>query len=86
MGILFRLYINALLNGNPFVVVVTIIGAVALAMGPFQEGLSRRDPAAIGIVAFVILGTVVLLALAIVDRKLNPPEGKGRKSGRSKRR
>ena len=81
---LFLRYINALLDGNPFVLVPTIIAAVALAMGPFHEALSRKDPAAIGIAAFVILGVVVLLALAIVDRRLNPPEGKRRKSGRPK--
>ena len=86
VGFLLRLYINALLKGNPFVVLITVVGAVALSVGPFQEGLSRRDPAAIGIVAFLILGVVALLTLAIVDRKLNPPEGERRKSGRSNRR
>jgi hypothetical protein len=86
LGFLIRLYVDALMKGNPLAVLVTVVGAVALSVGPFYEGLSKRDPAAIGIAGFIAFGIVALLALAIVDRKLNPPEGKARKKGRPRRR
>jgi hypothetical protein len=83
-----RLYVDALMKGNPLAVGVTVIGAVALSVGPFYEGLSSRDPAAIGIVVLILLGIFILLTLAIVDRKLNPPQdkGKSKSKGRSTRR
>lgn len=84
MAFLFRWWIKALLDGNKFVVAVTGLGAVALALGPFSQALASRDPAAIGIVAFVAVGAVVLVVLAIVDRRLNPPARKPKSKPKSK--
>ncbi|QEH35740.1 hypothetical protein OJF2_42970 [Aquisphaera giovannonii] len=74
VGALLRLYINALLRGNPFVVAITAIVAVAVSVGPFYEGLSRREPGAMFLAGLVLVGIIILLAVAIVDRKLNAPK------------
>ncbi len=37
-----RIYVNALLKGNPFAIAVTLVGMVLLSVGPFYEGLSKR--------------------------------------------
>ncbi len=76
MGWLLRLYVNALFNGNPFVVGVTLIVALAVSIGPFEEGISKGDPAAIGLMGLVLVGILVLLTVAIIDRRNNPPRGK----------
>ena len=69
MNLLLRFYFNALFKGNPFVVAVTVIGVVALCVGPFYDGLASRDPGAIGIVALIITGILIVLAVAIIDRR-----------------
>jgi hypothetical protein len=75
---LLRVYFNALFKGNPVVVAVTVIGVVALCVGPFHDGLASRDPAAIGIVALIVTGILIVLAVAIIDRRNNSPRGKNR--------
>ncbi len=84
MNLLLRLYFNALFKGNPFVVAITIIGVAALCVGPFYEGLSKRDPAAIGIVALILLGITILLVVAIIDRRNQSPKGKNRSPNRGR--
>lgn len=84
IGILFRIYINALLNGNPIAVVPTLIVAVVLGSSFFYEGISQRDPAAIAFAVIAGLMLIVVLAIAIVDRRLNPK--KPRTPARSNRR
>jgi hypothetical protein len=86
LGILFRLYINALLKGNPFVLVPTLVVAAALGAGPFSQALSSRDPVAIGVAVIIALGILFVLGIAIIDRKLNPPSKKNPSSTRSSRR
>ena len=76
MGLLLRLYINALMKGNPVVVALTMVGAVALSVGPFARGLAERDPAAIGMAAAVLAMIVVLLAVGVIDRGMNPERDK----------
>ncbi len=83
MGFLIRLYVNALLKGNPFVVIVTIVAVVALSAGPFYQALTSGDSTAIGIALFAAVGLLVVFTVAIIDRKNNAPKGK---SGKSKRR
>lgn len=80
MGFLLRLYVDALLKGNPLVVAVTVIGVVALSVGPFYRGVSSGDPGAIGLAVLVLMGILVVLAVAIIDRRNNTPRGKGRGS------
>jgi hypothetical protein len=72
MRILLRLYLDALVKGNPFAVALTVVGAVALSVGPFYEGVSRRDPVAIAMMAGVGVMFAIVLAVAVIDRKLNP--------------
>ena len=80
MGVLFRLYINALLNGNPFVVALTVVVAAAVSVGPFYEGVSNRDPVAIAMMALVGLMFAIVIAVAIIDRKINQKKsGTGRR-------
>jgi hypothetical protein len=86
MGILFRLYINALLRGNPFVVLITVIGGVAVSVGPFYEGLASRDPVAIGFAGFIFVGILIVLTVAVIDRRLNAPKTKKGSSSRPSRR
>jgi hypothetical protein len=71
MLLLLRLYINALVNGNPIAVAITVVGVVALSVGPFHEGISHRDPAAIALMVVVGLMFILLLAIAIIDRRRN---------------
>jgi predicted PurR-regulated permease PerM len=86
LGLLLRLYFDALMKANPFVVAITIVGVVAVSVGPFYEGLSRRDPAAIAIVAPIFLGILILLTVAIIDRRNNAPRGKNRRPNQGSRR
>jgi hypothetical protein len=86
LRILLHLYMNALVKGNPVVVAVTVIGLVALSMGPFSRALSSKDPVAIGIVAFVTLGILFVLAIAIIDRRSNAPKKKRRRPQSSRKR
>ena len=79
MGFLFRVYINELAKGNPFVVVPTAIVAVAASVGPFYEGLSTGDPWAIGLVTLILLGIAVVLTVAIIDRRSDPERKKKRR-------
>jgi hypothetical protein len=79
MGILFRLYIDALLKGNPFVVFITIVAAVSVSVGPFYEGLQSRDPWAIGFMVLVLLGILLVLTVAIIDRRNDPERKRMRK-------
>lgn len=72
MRFLFRVYLNALLNGNPIALIPTLVVVVAVSVGPFYEGLSQRDPGAIALASLIGLLFTVLLVVAIVDRKLNP--------------
>lgn len=84
MAFLLRWWINALVDGNKFVVLVTMVGAAALAAGPFRQALAGGDPMAIGIAGFVVAVAVLLVVLAIVDRRLNPPARKPRNKAKSK--
>jgi hypothetical protein len=84
VGILFRLYVNALLKGNPFVVGITVVAALAVSAGPFHNGVSKGDPGAIGLAALILVGILILLTVAIIDRR-NTPRGKGRGPTRSGR-
>jgi hypothetical protein len=79
LGLLLRLYVDALLKGNPLVVALTVVAAVAVSAGPFYKGLSSGDPAAIGIVALILAGILLLLTVAIIDRRINGPRGKGKR-------
>ena len=86
MPFLLRWWVNAFLKGNPFVVLVTVAAAVALSVGPFYEGLKSRDPTAIGFAIFVLVGILIVVTIAIIDRKLNPVDGKKRpRSGAGRR-
>jgi hypothetical protein len=67
-----RVWINLLARGNPFAIAVTAIGAVAISVGPFYEGLKSGDPAAIWLVALIFAGIVLILVVGIIDKKLNP--------------
>jgi ABC-type Mn2+/Zn2+ transport system permease subunit len=78
MRILFRIYVDQLLKGNPFVVAVTLALAIGLSVGPFYEGLKSGDPAAIGLVVLILLGITLVLVVAIIDRR-NDPERKRKK-------
>lgn len=78
MGFLLRLWVNALFKGNPFVVGVTVLGGLALSAGAFYEGVTSRDPVALGLIGLLLGGMLVILTVAIVDRRMNPPRGKGR--------
>jgi hypothetical protein len=81
-----RLYFDALFKGNPFVVAITAVGVLAVSIGPFYQGVSSRDPAAIGLMVLVFLGILLILTVAVIDRRNNPPKGKGREPNRSGRR
>ncbi len=72
MGLLFRIYLNALLNGNPLALIPTLVAVVAVSVGPFYEGLSRRDAGAIALASLVGLMLTIVIVIAIVDRRLNP--------------
>jgi hypothetical protein len=81
--VLLRLYIDALLRGNPFVVGLTMIGVAAVSVGPFYQGVTQRDPVAIGLMCLVAVLATILIAVALLDRKLNAkpkarPVAKGR--------
>jgi hypothetical protein len=78
-----RVWINLLIKGNPFAIAVTAIGAVAISVGPFYEGLKSGDPAAIGLVALILVGITLLLVVAIIDKKLNPDPKKKQASKRA---
>jgi len=73
---LLNLYIRALMKGNPFAVAIAIAGAVALGMGPFSDGIRRRDPVAITLMVLVVSLIAILIVVGAVDRKLNPPKPK----------
>ncbi len=72
MNVLLRLYVNALLRGNPFVVIPTMLVAAAIGVPFLYDGLSQRDPVAVGVVVVITLMFLVLRAVGVVDRKLNP--------------
>jgi hypothetical protein len=78
-GRLLRLYVDQLLKGNPFAVVFTIIWVVGVSVGPFYDGITRRDPAALGLMGLVGFLCVVFLVILIVDKKLNPKKPPPRK-------
>ena len=85
MGILFRLYLNALFKGNPLAVVPTALAAGVVGFAGLSEGVAQRDPVAIGVLAVVGLMFAALLVIGVIDRKLNPPvkaqDTQRRKSG-----
>jgi hypothetical protein len=64
VGWLLRIYIDALVKGNPIAVLFTAVMAVAISVGPFYNGLRERDPVAITMVC--VFGGAILLALGIV--------------------
>jgi hypothetical protein len=78
-----RLYMHYLMKGNPFVVALTAIGAVALSVGPFYQGLKSGDPAAIGLVLLILVGITLVLVVAIIDRRMNPDQKKKRAPARA---
>ncbi len=57
-----------------------------MSIGPFYEGVSKGDPAAIGLMGLVLLGMLVLLTVAVIDRRSNPPRGKRPSPSRAGRR
>jgi len=83
VGILFRLYLNALFKGNPLAVIPTAIAAGVVGFAGLSEGVAQRDPVAIGVLAVVGLMFLTLLVIGVVDRKLNPP-AKGQNTQRQK--
>src|SRR4051812_11196109 len=85
MGLFLRLYINALLKGNPFVIGITIVGAVALSLGPFSRGIKSGDPAAIGLVVLAALGIVLVLTVSIIDRWNDPEFQRERRKKKKKK-
>lgn len=86
MGVLLRLYVDALMKGNPVVVFLTMVAAVAVSVGPFYEGISKRDPTAIGLMIGILVMIVILLSVVIIDRKNNPDNKKKRPASKSGRR
>lgn len=64
LGWLLRIYVDALVKGNPIAVFFTAVMAVAISVGPFYSGLQERDPVAITMVC--VFGGAILLALGIV--------------------
>ena len=81
---LLQWYIRALLKGNPFAVAIAVAGAVALGMGPFAEGIKRRDPVAIGLLIGVVAMFAIVVVVAIVDRKMNAPKKRSATARESK--
>ena len=71
LGRLLNLYVEQLLKGNPIAVVFTIIWVVAVSVGPFYEGITRRDPAALGLMGLVGFLCVVFLVIVIIDKRSN---------------
>jgi hypothetical protein len=78
--LLLRVYIDQLLKGNPIAVIFTIIWVSAVSVGPFYEGVSRRDPGALALMGLVGFLCVVFLVIVIVDKKLNPTKPTQKKS------
>lgn len=83
LGRLIGGYLDALMDGNPFAVGVAILGSTALGMGPFHDGLKRGDTGAIVLSIAIAVGALLLLVLAVVDRKLNGPKKKKADARRS---
>jgi ABC-type transport system involved in cytochrome c biogenesis permease subunit len=86
MGFIIRWWVNALFNGNPFVVAVTVTAVVVLSAGTFYEGLTRRDPVAIGVVSLILVGMLIVMTIAIIDRRNSAHREKRRKQARPGRR
>jgi hypothetical protein len=88
-GDLFNKYMEALVHGNPFAVVPTLVVGVALSVGPFYEGIKVGDPAAIGLMIGVGVMLTLLIVIAVIDRKNNGPKkqasGKNRAKAGSRR-
>jgi hypothetical protein len=81
-----RIYLHYLMKGNPIAVGITIVGALAISVGPFYEGLAKRDPMAIGMVVMILLGILFLLAIAIIDRRNDPERKRQRPTQQATRR
>ena len=84
LRLVLRIYFDALFKGNPFAVVPTLIAVAALSLGVFYEGVSKRDPVAIGLMIGVGVLFTIVLVVAIVDRKMNPPKKRPTAAGKSK--
>jgi hypothetical protein len=79
LGRLLQIYVEQLLKGNPIAVVFTIIWVVAVSVGPFYDGIIRRDPAALGLMGLVAFLCVVFLVVVIVDKRSNTKKPAPRK-------
>ena len=79
MRFLFQLYVNALIDGKPFVVLPTLVVAVALGVGTFIEGIPKRDPAAIGLLIFVLVLVSIFLTIVIIDGRNKRKSKKGQR-------
>jgi threonine/homoserine/homoserine lactone efflux protein len=74
-----RIYVDQLLKGNPIAVIFTIIWVVAVSVGPFYEGVSRRDPVAIGLMGLVGFLCFVFLVIVIIDKRSNAKKNPSKK-------
>jgi hypothetical protein len=74
MGVFLRVYFNALMKGNPFAILFTIVWVVAISVGPFYQGISSGDPVAIGMMIGVGVLMSLLLIVVVIDRKNNQPK------------
>jgi hypothetical protein len=74
MGVLLRIYFNALMKGNPLAILFTIVWVVAISVGPFYQGVTSGDPVAIGMMIGVGVLMSLLLIVVVIDRKNNQPK------------
>lgn len=82
LGRLVDWYLTALMNGNPFAIALAVLAAVALGTGPFYDGLKHGDTVAIVLASVVGVGVLLVLVVAVVDRKMNGPKKKPRTTAR----
>ena len=83
-GRLLDLYVRSLLNGNPFAMIFTIIWVVGVSAGPLYQGLSKGDPAAIGLMSLVGVLCLIFLVIGIVDKKVNTKKSTAGTSARKR--
>jgi hypothetical protein len=72
VSLLLRLYLDALLENKPLVVIPTLVVGGTLGIVAISIGVLQRDTASIVMMAVVALMILVLLVVGIVDRKTNP--------------
>jgi hypothetical protein len=69
---LLRLYLNALLDNNPYVVIPTLVIGATLGLVAISFGAVQGDTSSIVMMAVVGVMALILSVVAIVDRNLNP--------------